>query len=249
MQGAGMSTVPSIFGDRRRRARRARAVMRQRSPDPARWLIEAMAEDVTERLAFLRWQGQAALFSGLGSELVAAQLGLPAPGDALDFAQPIAGGPYDAIVTLGELDTVNDLPGALINLRRALAPAGLLIAVITGAGSLPRLRAALLAGDGDRPAARIHPQVDSRAASGLLARAGFARQVVDEHVLTVRYPGMERLIGDLRDQGQTGVLLDRAPALGKAARDLARSAFAAQADADGKVSERFALLTLTAWQG
>lgn len=227
--------------------RRERALARQQRPGAARWLLDAMAQDAIERLGFLRWKGESALISGLGAEAVAEALGR-APGSQIDFSRPIAGGPYDLIVSLGELDTVNDLPGALIHLRHALAPGGLLLASFLGAGSLPRLRQAMLAADGDRPAARIHPQIESRAASGLLQRAGFMRQVVDDHALTARYPTMIRLIGDLRDQGQGSVLSDQALMLGRAGLERAHRAFAARADADGKTCERFEVVTITAWK-
>ncbi len=242
-----MSTVPTIFDENRRRARHVRALVRQRRPDAARWLLAAMAEDVVERLGFLRWEGDRALISGLGGEAVAAAIGKNASGPT-DFARPIADGPYDLIVSLGELDTVNDLPGALILLRAALAPGGLLLATMTGAGSLPKLRQVMLAADGDRPAPRIHPQLEDRAASALLQRAGFTRQVVDHHALEVRYGALSRLVSDLHDQGLGSVLADRSPPVGRAALRRATEAFAAQADADGKTSERFEILTLTAWK-
>lgn len=206
-----------------------------------------MAEDVIERLGFLRWAGGAALISGLGGNAVATGMGVAPPGGPVDYEHPIAGGPFALIVSLGELDSVNDLPGAFIHLRDALVPGGLLVATMLGAGSLPKLRQAMLAGDGERPAARIHPQIDHRAASGLLQRARFTRQVVDHHTLTVRYRALDRLVSDLRDHGQTAVLADRAPSLGKAALARANVAFIAQADDDGKVSEQFEVLTLTAW--
>lgn len=240
--------VPQIFSERRRRARYRRALARQKRPEAARWLLEAMAEDIVERLGFLRWEGETALISGLGSEAVAAALGRPPPGPPLDFTEPIPGSPYDLIVSLGELDTVNDLPGALIHLHHALAPGGLLLASFLGAGSLPRLRRAMLVADGDRPAARIHPQIEGRAASGLLQRAGFMRQVVDEHPVTARYLIVYRLIADLRDQAQGSVLADQALMLDRRGRERAHRAFADAADGDGKTCERFEIVTLTAWK-
>lgn len=242
-----MNAIPTIFSDNRRRMRRQRALARQHRPGAARWLLDAMAEDAIERLGFLRWEGESALISGLGAEAVAEALGR-APGPQTDFAQPIPGGPYDLIVSLGELDTINDLPGALIHLRHALAPGGLLIASFVGAGSLPMLRQAMLAADGDRPAARIHPQIESRAMSGLLARAGFQRQVVDEHSLHVRLTSFGQLIEDIRDQGLSNVLADQALGLDHAAHGRAAAAFAALADGAGKTSERFEVITLTAWK-
>jgi hypothetical protein len=69
--------------------------------------------------------------------------------------------------------------------------------------------------------------------------------VVDTHTLTVRYSSLDRLVSDLRDQGLTSTLADRAPPLGKAALARARAAFLDLADADGKVSETFEIVTLT----
>lgn len=245
------SEVPFIFDPARRAARAVRTLVRQQRPAAARWLLDAMAEDCLERLAFLRFEGAKALVTGTGRAAFVAAYPAPlgiASTIEVDVEAPIPDGPYDLIVSLGELDTVNDLPGALIHLRHALAPAGLLLAAMVGAGSLPRLREALLAADGDRPAARIHPQIDSRAATALLQRAGFGRQVVDQHRLTVRYGALDTLVADLRDQGLASVLADRAPPLDREAFERARAAFAAQADADGKVSEHFEILTLTAWR-
>ena len=145
----------------------------------------------------------------------------------------------------GLLDAVDDLPGALIHVRNALAPDGLVIASFVGGQSLPRLRAAMLAADGDRPAARLHPMVDPRAAPQLLQRAGWKDPVVDTHSLTVRYSSLDLLVSDLRDHGLTSALADPAPPLGKIALERARAAFLDQADEDGKVSETFEIITLT----
>ena len=92
-----------------------------------------------------------------------------------------------------------------------------MIASFIGAGSLPALRAAMLVADGDRPAPRLHPQVDVRAGGQLLQRAGFADPVVDSRGLDVRFSSLERLVGDLRAQGLGNVLARSGPPLGKAA--------------------------------
>lgn len=145
----------------------------------------------------------------------------------------------------GLLDAVNDLPGALIHLRAALAPGGLVIAHFIGGQSLPALRAAMLAAEPDRPAARLHPLVDPRAAPALLQRAGWKDPVVDTHALAVRYSALDRLVADLRDSGLGNALAKPAAPLGKAALIRARAAFAARADADGKTPETFEIVTLT----
>lgn len=245
------SEVPHIFDAVRLAARQYRAACRSTRVDAANWLGDAMAEDTLERLGFLRWEGVRALVAGTSHDSLAVELRRRASEviavPSLSLEAPIVGGPFDLIVSLAELDTVNDLPGALIHLRHALAPGGLLVAMLVGGGSLPVLRSTMLAADGDRPAARIHPQVDARAASGLLQRAGFSRQAVDSHTLTVRYRSLQALVADLRDQGLGSALADRAAPLGKAALERANIAFIAHRESDGKVSERFEIITLTAW--
>ena len=137
-------TVPVIFEERRRSAHLDRAKSRR---DPATWLSDAMAADVEERLGFVRFAGKSALVSGLGAAAVANTLDSEAVlvTDHLPVDTPLLGGPWDLVVSLGELDTINDLPGALIHLRHALAAGGLLLTTILGAGSLPVLRRAMLA--------------------------------------------------------------------------------------------------------
>jgi hypothetical protein len=103
----------------------------------------------------------------------------------------------------------------------------------------------MLAAEPDRPAARIHPMVDARAAPQLLQRAGWKDPVVDTHTLTVRYSNLDRLVADLRDQGLGNALARPGPPLGKAALARARAAFAERADDDGKTAENFEIVTLT----
>lgn len=217
----------------------------------AGWLLREMAADIAERAAFMQLRPARSLILGDASEALGGAL----PGEViaanpatLDEEQPLPAGPFDLIASIGLIDTVNDVPGALVHIRNALAPEGVAILTCLGAGSLPRLRAALLAADGDRPAARIHPQLDSKAAAGLLQRTGFSRQVSDSHGIDVSYTSLDRLVADLRDQGQQGALASSPPPLTREQWDKARSAFLADADERGRVSERFELLTLTGWR-
>ncbi|WP_234032190.1 class I SAM-dependent methyltransferase [Parerythrobacter jejuensis] len=155
---------------------------------------------------------------------------------------------FDLIVHLLGLGHVNDLPGALVHARNALTKGGLFVAAFPGAGSLATLRAIMLEADGDRPAARMHPLVDSQAATGLLQRAGFARQVVDSFPIKVRYPSITRMISDLRDQGLTRSLTSTVPPLTRASLLRAEEAFDALRDDQGKVTETFEILVLTGWR-
>jgi hypothetical protein len=242
--------VPTIFAEKRRVARALRSVARLRSGiDAARFLLDDMAEDMIDRLGFVRHTPERALLIGEASHALVAYLAEGGTQVVTDLtanpAEPLAGGPYDFIAVIGQLDAVNDLPGALIHLRGALTPGGLAIASFIGGQSLPALRAAMFAAEPDRPAARLHPLVDARAAPSLLQRAGWKDPVVDTHTLSVRYSSLDRLVSDLRDQGLGNALARPAAPLGRAALARAHAAFAALAEADGKVTETFEIVTLT----
>lgn len=249
--GMAAASVPRIFSQSRRlaRARRHMALCTASSPED-QFLRAHLAKEVLDRLDFMRLEASPALVLGDAPRLLAEPLSRRGHTvtalDEVDEEQPLPG-QWPLIVSLLALDTVNDLPGALIHLRRALAPGGVLIACITGAGTLGTLRHALLAADGERPAARVHPQIDNQIASGLMARAGFNRQVVDSHELPVTYRSLDRLLADLRLQGLTSVLADAPPPLTRAGLERARAAFMAKADAQRRVTETFDILTLTGW--
>jgi len=244
-------TPPTIFSPRRRRTARERIARLQQGADPARFLLDDIAEDMLERLVFLRHQPRRALVIGdwtgalaealrrQGAEVIEAE-----PSRGFDEEQPFPAAGFDFIASAATLDTVNDLPGALLHIRRALARGGRAIASFAGAGSLPVLRRIMLAADGERPAARLHPMVDVRAGAQLLQRAGWADPVADSRTIDVAYRSLDRLVADLRAQGLGNVLAAPAP-LGKAALERARAAFAAEADERGRVVEAFEILTLS----
>jgi len=246
-----MAAPPRIFDPVRRHAARQRAVARQAQPDAARFVLDDMMGDVAERLSFVRQPPGEALVIGDRSGVLVRDL--VAQGhevmwrdiDELDEELPYPMAGFDLIVSLGTLDTVNDLPGALIHIREALAPGGRAIASFLGAGSLANLRSAMLAADADRPAARLHPMVVIRAAAQLLQRADWAEPVADCRTLRVAYRSFDRLVADLRDQGLGNVLASLAPPLGKAALDRARAAFLEGAGPDGRVVETFEIITLS----
>jgi len=245
--------VPTIFSPQRRAMRLGRARARQQAPAAARFVLDDMAEDMAERLAFLRHQpARAAVLGDLTGDLARTLASGGASGGpavhspaALDPESPWPVSGFDFIAIMGVLDAVNDLPGALIHIRNALAPGGLVIASFVGGASLGSLRAAMMEAEPERPAARLHPMVDPRAAPGLLQRAGWKDPVVDTHMLTVRYSSLAMLVSDLRDQGLGAALADAAAPLGKGARARAEASFAARADADGKTRETFEIITLT----
>jgi SAM-dependent methyltransferase len=230
-----------------RRLRRARAAA---SGGAADYLFRHMADELIERLDLVTRPFSDALVLGPAGHLAdrLRERGLKvtrsdADEDRLPFADPV----FDLIVSAGSLDTVNDLPGALIQIRRALRPDGLFLATFIGAGSLPRLRRAMRAAEAaeSRPASpRIHPQIDVRAAGDLLTRAGFALPVADCETLTVRFSAFRTLVADLRAMGATNIL---------AARDrtmFARTGLAAATvdfEDEGGTAERFGIVHLLGW--
>ncbi len=249
-----VATPPVIFSLQRRKLAAARAAKLQQTPNAGRYLSADAGDDLLERMAFLRHQPKRAMVLGDRAGFLTEGLQqqgtdvISAPPPAFDLELPWPSGQFEFIAALFVLDTANDLPGALVHMRAALAPGGLAIAVLAGAGSLPMLRQAMLAADGDRPAPRLHPQVDVRAGGQLLQRAGFAKPVVDSHALTVRYSQLGALVTDLRAQGLANQLADPGPPLSRAALTRARQAFAEQADSEGRVTETFEVLTLSGWR-
>ncbi len=246
-----------------RRLRRDRAA---RADPGARYLHRRAGGELLERLDLVARDFRHALDLGCGDGWLADRLeargleiaradsgrlfaagGVQADEDRLPFAD----GAFDLVVSVGVLDAVNDLPGALTLIRRALRPDGLFLAAFTGAGSVPVLRAALRAAEaaeGCDPAPRIHPQIDARAAGDLLSRAGFALPVVDRETVTVRFGGFGALLRDLRGMGAGNLLLSRARRpFGRIGYAAAAAAFAGRADADGKTAETFDILYLSGW--
>lgn len=247
-------TVPRIFDRRRTAAKWARSRSRSGRGDAASFLADAMADDIAERIDFMRLEPGKALVIGddagrLRGVLDAAQWD-GRTGILGEFEEESPGPPraFDLIVHLLGLGMVNDLPGALIHARNALSDGGIFFAAFPGAGSLRTLRSIVLEADGDRPAARMHPQVDNRAGTALLERAGFARQVVDSYPLAVRYGSFARLVEDLRDHGLSASLASPAPPLDRQWLARAEAAFDALREDDGKVTETFEILTLTGWR-
>jgi SAM-dependent methyltransferase len=194
----------------------------------------------------LRERGIEVVPSDAGSRFAAQAGGVQCDEDRLPFQEAS----FDLAVSVGVLDTVNDLPGALILIRRALKPDGLFLGAFAGAGSLPRLRSAMLAADAATGGAapRIHPQIDVRAAGDLLTRAGFALPVVDAHGLDVRFSSLARLVADLRAMGATNVLAGRSRTpLGRVGYGAALADFTDAADPDGKTAERFEIVHMLGW--
>lgn len=156
---------------------------------------------------------------------------------------------YDLCVAVGTLDTVNDLPQALLRIRFGLKPGGFLIGAMAGGDSLPRLRSAMRAADSVTGAAspHVHPRIEPSALAGLLVSAGFVDPVVDVDRIRVAYPSLADLVRDLRGMGATNMLDSRSRnALSGTAVEAAEAAFAPP-DGRAKSIEQFEILHFAAW--
>ena len=240
--------TPQIFDNRRRMANRARAVARGVEQS---FLAQHMADELTERLAYVSRNfenalliGPIATFAGqiLGERKLVLMTNVMQDEEALTYPPSS----FDLIISAGTLDSVNDLPGALVQIRRSLKPDGLFLGTLFGAGSLQALKAAMLVADGPKVSPHIHPQIDLRAISELLTRAGFALPVTDIDKLSVRYSDWRRLVTDLRDAGVSNVLSGPRTASRSLPKAL-DAAWRAAAEPDGRVNESFHFLQLSGW--
>ncbi len=165
---------------------------------------------------------------------------------------PFAPGSFDLVIGCLSLHWVNDLPGCLVQARRALKPDGLFLAVMLGGETLRELRSALLAADTELSGGagpRVSPFAEVRDAGDLLGRAGFALPVADTGILTVSYAEPFKLLSDLRGMGESNSVGARQrsftrrevfPRAAEAYREM-------YADTDGRVPATFEMITLTAW--
>ena len=252
-----MSSNSAIFDRKLMRLRQARAL----AYGPETFLIDRVAADLGERLeAVLRTFERAA---DVGTPVDAVRRVLKASGKvaaiyggdsvvANDEALPYADGSLDLVVSALALQFVNDLPGTLIQIRRALKPDGLLLAALLGGDTLIELREAFAEAEAEVEGGvspRVAPFADVRALGGLLQRAGFALPVVDSDRLTVRYDSVFALMRDLRHMGATNIMLERRRAPLKRATLAKLADVYAQrfADSDGRLRATFEIVWLSGW--
>lgn len=188
------------------------------------------------------------------TDLSAAMLdGRPGPRLVVDEERlPFADASLDLVVSTLALHWTNDLVGALIQIRRALRPDGLFIGALLGGATLTELRQCLLEAEAELSGGaglRVSPFADAFDAAALLQRAGFALPVTDVDRVTVRYSHPIELLRDLRQMGETNVLLDRPRRpLGRRVLLRAMELYVERfAQADGKVTATFEIVTVTGW--
>jgi SAM-dependent methyltransferase len=158
----------------------------------------------------------------------------------------------DLAVSLLSLQAMNDIPGMLIQIRRALRPDGLFMAAIVGGDSLNELRTAFADAESEVEGGlspRVAPFADVRELGALLQRAGFALPVVDSERLTVRYDSAPALMHDLRRMGATNVMQERRRRpLKRATLRRMEEIYAGRfADADGRLRASFEIIWLSGW--
>ena len=258
---------PQIF-DRlmlRQRRRRARAL------GPATFLIDRVAGELADRLAaVLRPFGLAAdLASPTGAvrRALAARVGTMVAVDASEQnladhdgpklvadeeALPFAEASLDLVISGLALQSVNDLPGTLLQARRALKPDGLFLAALLGGETLTELRQSFAAAEVETEGGlspRVAPFGDMREMGALLQRAGFALPVADVDRITVRYASPFGLMHDLRHMGATNALSDRRrrPLRRATLMRMAEIYAARFADADGRIRASFDIVWLSGW--
>jgi SAM-dependent methyltransferase len=238
----------SLLHQRLARAHRQGAVL---------FLIETVAQELAERLSVvLREFHDAADVATPGDSLRRAlQDRLPAIA-AVDFSDdevlPLEQQSLDLAVSALALQFLNDLPGALTQIRLALRPDGLLLAALLGGDTLTELRQSFTQAESELEGGmspRVAPFADLRDMGALLQRAGFALPVVDVERLTVRYDSAFALMHDLRAMGATNILSERRRTPLRRATLLRTVQIYAErfADPDGRIRATFDVVWLSGW--
>jgi SAM-dependent methyltransferase len=267
-----MTEQPLIFDHRLLRMRRQRAA----ALEVPVFLIRRAADDLADRLAAVLRHFERAVVLGPPTEAVLEVLAASGKAglivaaaarvdrrselnkcDALAIAAdeealPFSDGSLDLVVSALALQFVNDLPGLLVQVRRALKPDGLFIAALAGGDTLTELRQSFAAAEAEIESGmspRVIPLLDVRAAGALLQRAGFALPVTDLDHLIVRYDSPLALMHDLRALGATNPMLERSR------RPLKRALLARMmeiykerfSDVDGRLRATFDIIWLSGW--
>ena len=167
-------------------------------------------------------------------------------------ALPFAPASFDLVVSVLALHLVNDLPGVLLQVRKALKPDGLFLAALLGGDTLAELRSALTEAEIEATggaAPRVAPFAEIRALGALLQRAGFALPVADQDRLAIRYDTALDLMRDLRAMGATSALVERSRVpLRRSVLLRAAAIYGARfADPDGRVRATFDVVSLSGW--
>jgi SAM-dependent methyltransferase len=249
------TTAPILFDRALLRARQDRALR----GGAATFLLDRIAEDLAERIqAVLREFKSAADVGSAGDQVrdaLAGRVGQLARIDLPDRESeplPLSPQSLDLVVSALAFQFVNDLPGVLAQIRRALKPDGLLLAAMIGGDTLTELRQSFAAAESECEGGvspRVAPFADLRDIGSLLQRAGLALPVTDVDRVVVRYDGAFALMADLRRMGATNVLVERRRTPTRRATLLRMAQIYRErfADPDGRIRATFDVIWLSGW--
>jgi SAM-dependent methyltransferase len=252
---ANPNAAPILFDRPLLRVRQDRALR----GGAATFLLDRVAEDAAERLqAVLREFKSAADVGTPGDQLrnaLAGRLSQLARIDLPDIeSEPLALQPeqLDLAVSALAFQFVNDLPGVLAQIRRALRPDGFLLAAMIGGDTLTELRQSFAAAEAELEGGaspRVAPFVDLRDVGSLLQRAKFALPVTDVDRIVVRYASAFALMADLRRMGATNVLVERRRTPTRRATLVRMAQIYGErfADSDGRIRATFDVIWLSGW--
>jgi SAM-dependent methyltransferase len=250
---ANSTTAPILFDRALLRARQDRA----RRLGPATFLLDRVSEDMAERLAAVRRD-----FSDVAEIWTPGELlGKPVANRFKSIirieadeseALKLAPESLDLAVSALAFQFVNDLPGALAQIRRALRPDGLLLAAMIGGDTLSELRQAFAQAEAECEGGvspRVAPFADLRDVGALLQRAGFALPVTDVDRVVVRYGNAFALMADLRRMGAANILIERRRTPTRHATLLRMAQVYSErfADPDGRIRATFDVIWLSGW--
>jgi SAM-dependent methyltransferase len=247
------TAAPNLFDRALLRARQRRALKQ----GPATFLLDRVAEDMEERLAAVKrdfadvadiWTPCDALRKPLCDRFKSfTHLDLR-ESEVLPF-QPET---LDLVVSALAFQFVNDLPGVLAQIRRALKPDGLLLAAMIGGDTLSELRQCFAAAEAELEGGvspRVAPVADLRDVGALLQRAGLALPVTDVDRVVARYDSAFALMADLRRMGASNILVERrrTPTRRTTMLRMAQIYGERFADADGRIRATFDVIWLSGW--
>lgn len=159
---------------------------------------------------------------------------------------------FDLVLSNLSLHWVNDLPGALIQIRKSLKPDSLMLASVFAERTLWELRESFMAAEieiegGISP--RVSPFATVQDLGSLLGRAGFVLPVLDTDTITVSYPDAFKLMADLRGMGENGAVVGRRKTFTREDTILRAASYYQEkfADNDGRIPATFDIVTMTAW--
>jgi SAM-dependent methyltransferase len=247
------TSAPILFDRALLRARRDRA---QRG-GPATFLLDRVMEDFEERLQAVTrsfadvadvWTPRELLRQPLADRFQSVARIDADPSEVL----PLQPESLDLVVSALAFQFVNDLPGVLAQIRRALRPDGLLLAAMIGGDTLTELRQSFAAAEAECEGGvspRVAPFADLRDIGALLQRAGLALPVTDVDRVVVRYDSALALMADLRRMGATNILIERRRTPTRRATMLRMAQIYAErfADADGRIRATFDIVWLSGW--